>query len=467
MSLISQLLVLLIAPLILGALLRRRRYRLPLPPGPKGLPLIGSIWDVSKDSDLSWIRFWKWSQIYGDVFQFKVLGHRTIVLNSQEAINTLLEKRSSNYSDRPDMPMYQELMGAEWSVSVFRHTDWWRLHRRVFHQRFRPQVMPEYYDNQRLAADTLMENLTASPDRFIEHINNYTSSIILKIIYGYTLKEKDDPYFRLVLDAMEGISAGATFGTFWVDYLPALKYIPSWVPGASFKRKAKEWNKPIIGLRDKPWRWVQRAIEEGMAESSFCTQSAEWVSETAASNNAEMETVIKNCATMSFLAGTETSASTLVSFVLAMVLHPELQVQAQEEIDGVVGSGRLPDFEDRDKLPFVNALLAETLRWNPVTPLALSHRASQDDVYEGYFIPAGTTIVANAWAVLHNEKLYGRDPLEFNPERFMNNNGNGKAPPNPELFAFGFGRRICPGRHFAMNITYLAISRILASFTIA
>ncbi|KAJ8088568.1 hypothetical protein PM082_022641 [Marasmius tenuissimus] len=348
--------------------------------------------------------------------------------------------------------------------SAFRHSDWWRLHRRTFHQRFQPRVMQEYYDIQRVATNTLIERLNASPDDFIEHINKFSSSMVLKIIYGYTLKEKDDPYYRLVYDAMEGILAGSNHGTFWVDYLPILKYVPSWLPGAGYKKKAQGWNKFILKLKEEPWSWVRRAVEKGTAEPSFCTQSAERLSITPGDNSV-MENVVKNCATMSFVAGTDTSASALASFILAMVLNPELQVRAQKEIDGVVGSGRLPDFEDRDNLPFVNALLAETLRWGTVTPLAIAHRATDDDVYEGHFIPAGTTVIANSWAVLHDEKLYGRNPLDFDPYRFMNNDG--KAPPSPELFAFGFGRRICPGRYFAINTIYLAISRLLASFTIA
>ncbi|KAL0565623.1 hypothetical protein V5O48_016400 [Marasmius crinis-equi] len=133
--------------------------------------------------------------------------------------------------------------------------------------------------------------------------------------------------------------------------------------------------------------------------------------------NSEMEDVIKNCAGNAYV---------------------ELQARGQEEIDSVVGSGRLPDFEDRENLPYVNALIAETMRWNPVVPLALVHRATQDDVYDGYFIPAGSTIVANAWAMLHAEELYGPNPMTFDPDRFMKRDG--KNPPDPSQFAFGFGR---------------------------
>ncbi|KAK1223030.1 hypothetical protein PQX77_014107 [Marasmius sp. AFHP31] len=160
-----------------------------------------------------------------------------------------------------------------------------------------------------------------------------------------------------------------------------------------------------------------------------------------------------------------------------MVLHPEYQERAQKEIDAVVGSGRLPDFDDREKMPFVNALIAETLRWNPVTPLGAEHRALRDDVYEGYFIPAGTTVVPNAWnwgtksnalrAVLRDETLYGPRTQDFNPNRFLKQEVGNEVPPNPELYAFGFGRRICPGRYLAVNNLYLAMSYILASFIIA
>ncbi|KAK1224159.1 hypothetical protein PQX77_012964 [Marasmius sp. AFHP31] len=351
------------------------------------------MWDIAKSQDLSWIRYWKWGQVYGDIFQVQVLGHRVVVLNSRKAITTLLDKRSYNYSDRPDMHMFldKELVSAEWGFVGFRHTDWWRLHRRTFHQRFQPRIMPEYHNIQRTATGSLMDKLATSPSNFIDHINEFSGSIILKIAYGYTLQAKDDPYMRLVLDAAEGIEESSSHGFFWVDYFPVLKYVPAWFPGARFKRKAREWRRFNQRLRDEPYSW-----EEGAADSSFCTRLMDRFAVTPGDNSA-MENVIKNCAASAFIAGAETTATALVSFILVMALHPEFQIRAQKEIDTVVGFGSLPDFDDRDKLPFVNALIAETLRWNPVVPLGVAHRASDDDEYEGYLIPAGTTIIANAW----------------------------------------------------------------------
>ncbi|KAJ8095066.1 hypothetical protein PM082_010284 [Marasmius tenuissimus] len=131
--------------------------------------------------------------------------------------------------------------------AAFRYTDWWRFvlkfaprthlstntvvssrrHRKAFHQHFQPRVMPEYYGIQRVASeDLLMEKLATSLHNFIEHVNNYSGSIILNT-YGYTMQEKEDPYFRLILGAVEGIEQGASHGRFWVDYLPILKHVPA------------------------------------------------------------------------------------------------------------------------------------------------------------------------------------------------------------------------------------------------
>ncbi|KAK1222726.1 hypothetical protein PQX77_014396, partial [Marasmius sp. AFHP31] len=119
--------------------------------------------------------------------------------------------------------------------------------------------MPEYRDIQRTAARSLIDQLATSPNDFIKHISNFSGFISLKITYGYTLQGKDDPYLRLVLDAQEGVEDSSNHGFFLVDYFPALKYVPAWFPGASFKRNAKEWNESNQKMRNEPFNWVQRA----------------------------------------------------------------------------------------------------------------------------------------------------------------------------------------------------------------
>lgn len=88
-----------------------------------------------------------------------------------------------------------------------------------------------------------------------------------------------------------------------------------------------------------------------------------------------------------------------MSFIRAAMNDPVIQRKAQEEIDRVVGNDRLPIFEDRNAMPYVTGIVWESLRWNPVAPLALAHRTTADDVYGGYYIPKGTTVIPNVWWV--------------------------------------------------------------------
>ncbi|KAG6809525.1 hypothetical protein H0H92_015921 [Tricholoma furcatifolium] len=143
-----------------------------------------------------------------------------------------------------------------------------------------------------------------------------------------------------------------------------------------------------------------------------------------------------------------------------MVLHPECQRRAQHEIDSVVGTGRLPEFSDRGSLPYVEGILQETYRWYNTVPLGIPHRSLEDDVYRGMFIPKGSLVIANTKAMTHDDKTYS-NPSAFDPSRYLPL-PEGKDEPHPAGI-FGFGRRICPGRHLADASAWIAIASILAT----
>ncbi|EIW84440.1 cytochrome P450 [Coniophora puteana RWD-64-598 SS2] len=146
-----------------------------------------------------------------------------------------------------------------------------------------------------------------------------------------------------------------------------------------------------------------------------------------------------------------------------MVLYPDVQARAREEIEAVVGTERLPDFRDRPALPYIEAVLREILRWKPVVPLGIPHAAASDDVYDGFMIPKRAVIIPNLWAMARDPLKYS-SPDTFSPERFLDSNGN--LVHDTPYFVFGFGRRICPGRHLALGSVWIAIAQILASFSI-
>jgi cytochrome P450 len=101
----------------------------------------------------------------------------------------------------------------------------------------------------------------------------------------------------------------------------------------------------------------------------------------------------------------------MLNFVLHMIQHPEVQVKAQEELDRVIGRSRLPDFEDREELPYLGAIYKETLRLHPVTPLGIPHSTSADDIYKGMHIPKGSILFPNIWYVSYHSYLVSSYPL--------------------------------------------------------
>lgn len=127
--------------------------------------------------------------------------------------------------------------------------------------------------------------------------------------------------------------------------------------------------------------------------------------------------------------------------MLAMVLHPEIQAKARQEMDLTLGPGQLPTFADKESLPYLSAVVNECLRWEVVAPFGVPHMVTADDEYKGYLIPKDAIVISNVYQILMDEKAYP-EPSIFNPERFLK---NGKVDPsvrNPTIAAFGFGRRI-------------------------
>ncbi|KIK54563.1 hypothetical protein GYMLUDRAFT_177015, partial [Collybiopsis luxurians FD-317 M1] len=154
------------------------------------------------------------------------------------------------------------------------------------------------------------------------------------------------------------------------------------------------------------------------------------------------------------------------SFILAMSVHPDKQRKAQAEIDRVVGSERLPTFEDRPQLTYVESVIKEVYRWNPVAPIAVPHKYSgeTDDEYRGWRIPKDSIVIGNSWAIMHDAQLYP-SPFQFLPERYLKQQ-DVRLNPDPRKFAFGYGRRICPGRLLVDDTLYIAAVTILALFDI-
>jgi cytochrome P450 len=154
----------------------------------------------------------------------------------------------------------------------------------------------------------------------------------------------------------------------------------------------------------------------------------------------------------------------MMTFFLAMTMFPEVQRQAQEELDRVIGGTRLPVSKDRENLPYIEAIMKETHRWHLVLPMGLPHTSTEEDTCRGYRIPKGAMLLANSWWFTHDPSVYP-DPIVFRPERFLETPTH-RPEPDPRNFIFGYGRRICPGRYVADNALFITIAQTLAVFNI-
>lgn len=386
-----------------------------------------------------------------------------LVLNTLKVALDLLESRASLYSDRPMAWMYKELVGrklAVFNISV-KHPRF-KIYRKLLQSGLNQRATRTYRAIQEEETKILLRGLARSPEQFVSHIRRNAGAVILKVAYGWTVAENDDYFVSLMEESFKVHAEIVKPGRWLVDTYPILRFVPKWFPFASFQRQAEIYRKEFSRIDTVPHAWAKEQIESGHYVDSFTSLNLR--PDDGHNPDPEEEDMIKWCSSALYAGGADTVVGVVTAFFLLMSLHPHVQRRAQAEIDRVVGN-RLPSIDDEPQLPYVSALLKEVLRWAPVSPLGLPHRLVEDDSYNGYWIPKGTTVYANIWAIAHDPDLYP-DPSRFDPERFLPPQG---AEPqlDPRKYVFGFGRRVCPGAHFAEMSAFLVISNIIATFNIS
>ncbi|KAI9740606.1 MAG: hypothetical protein M1834_005187 [Cirrosporium novae-zelandiae] len=440
-----------------------KTHGLPLPPGPPGELILGHLRVVPSSSPE--YTYQKWSKEYGsDVLYFNILGQPVVVLNSIEAAVDLLDKRGSNYCDRPRFVLF-EVMGWSMTLTFLGWGPHFQMHRKLLQSTFTKSNCIPHRGFQEYETHQLVNGIFKNPEDWERLLRRFATAIVLGIGFGVSINDDKDPYIQMAIDASYALGhGGAPAGTL-VDFFPVAKYLPSWLGDWSL-RFAREWRWAIRQIHDAPFAAVQQQMSEGTAQPSFIQALLEQHNqrvENGEVNDLSLED-IKGAAGAVYAAGQDTTWSTLVVFVLNMVLHPEIQQKAQAMVDAVVGPDRLPDFNDRDSLPYIDYIVQETLRWQPVSPIGVPHKSLQGDIYKGMFIPAGSFVYANAMAMTHDENVY-KNPNDFNPDRYIPQSQGGAGEPFP-TGQFGFGRRICVGRHLAEASVWIVVATFLATLHI-
>ncbi|KAF8678666.1 cytochrome P450 [Rhizoctonia solani] len=429
-----------------------------LPPSPRGsYPILGHALVLPTESEH--IVYEKWcKQLGSDIISLTVLGKTIIILNSVETAEELMDKRSEIYSGRPSLRVIvdPELLDWEDSIIMLSYGPRWKKQRRIMRELLKPSSETHNFALFERETHGLLKRLLSNPENFEKEFRRTVAAEILSSVYGYTVKDSDDPLVRDSATLVEIVTTLAIPTSFLVNFIPWLKYIPEWFPGAQWKRNIIQWRHLKKRVINDPYEWAKAQIVSGFAAPSIVQTHLASVEGNPKANIPEEEDSLRMAGVSLFTAAADTSHASLMSFVLAMVQHPGVQARAQKEIDDVTKSERLPTMSDRDSMPYIRSIVQEVLRWQPPLPLGVPRATSDDDEYRGYLIPKGSVVMANSWAMSRDESVY-KSPDQFIPDRFMD-------PDVPTPRAFGFGRRSCPGNHYAEASLFILFASVLAVF---
>ncbi|KAF5372138.1 hypothetical protein D9758_005075 [Tetrapyrgos nigripes] len=450
----------------------RRNISVRYPPGPWGLPLLGNA--LQLPTVKPWHTLAKWKKTYGPLVYLNMAGQPMIILNSKKTVEDLLDRRAAKYSARPQFIVANVMTGG-FSIIMLPVGERWRKMRRASDLALGFKNTVNYYTMQRNEAVFSAHSLLSDPDNWKSHIERTSSSTALSLMYDLPLiQSSQDPSIHWMNHYIHEVVTAMTPGAHLVEMLPFLQHLP-WSL-SKWRRDAEKFYEGFTTYFEERFRNIKKLVESGQEQRpSFCVALAE--------NQANSEMSDREC---SWLAGAiygaahETTATSMMWFIFCMVLFPHIQTRAQEELDKVVGRSRLPSFADFKHLPYIHAVVKEirvprclfrisqnslkVLRWRTPVPMGVPHVNSEDDYYDGYYIPKGTICVPNTWSLHHDPDIYGPDVAKFRPERHLDETGqlkDGLLGLSEGHYSYGFGQRICSGRHVANNSLFIAMATIL------
>ncbi|RYP40772.1 hypothetical protein DL767_001418 [Monosporascus sp. MG133] len=439
--------------LLFAHLRLKHRPSSPLPPGPPGVPIVGNSLQFT---GFLWLKLTEWARTYGPVVYMSAFGQHVVALNTLEAAFDILDDKSSVTSGRPRLIMVGLMTKGLW-ISAMPALSVWNRQRKALHTGLRS--LDSFSDWLPQEAAMLTANMLRSPNDWRQHFELAVHAGSCAVAYGNGLRRDAMPRRASQMNAyFEHMVAAQTPGAYIVELFPWLNYLP-W--------PFTPWQKEGEKIFNAGNNLLHEMYEEASASPSSrdpCVLKS--MADTEDSNPlTPLERV--------WLAGQVTLAGVtnqgpLSFWLMAMVLYPETQKLAHEELDVVVGRVRPPKWKDYEKMPYLQAMVREVrlVVINTGYPYTDQRFLLKDIDYKGYRIPKGAIIIPNIWAINRSPSIYGADAHEFNPSRFLdpgtkqllpsvaNTKGEGQV-------VFGFGRRICPGRPVANRLIAIYILTML------
>ena len=448
---------------------------LPLPPSPPGSWLAGNLFELGQavKQKRQHHLIAKWAREHGEVLRIRAGPVVQYYLNSDRAVKEIFERSSGVSSERPRWITSSEQICRNLNVLLLNSSNpRWKHHRKVTHNgltsipRADAGLAYLHYESGKFLHDAAeLGAETTTGWQIYRMILRYTYSTFTSQIFGMDIPEDSDPVIQGIHETGKAQILGTLPFLSLVDAVPILDQLPLLL---------KPWERRNTQRFERDYRFglekLQRIRERranGEAPDAFLPLVEANPDAFAFEGGPEEASYL---AFMLVIGAADTSTISTWSFLEAMLLYPAVQERARSEILKVVGD-RLPVYEDIHSIPYVRCLMKETWRWRPPVPLGHPHITTEELTYNGMRIPAGAELHLNAWAISHDPHRHP-DPDEFIPERYLGDDtttmqsANLSDPTKRDHYAFGAGRRICPGYHVAERSLAVAIMRILWAFRI-
>lgn len=425
-----------------------------------GLPVIGNLLELPDKH--AWLKFHEYIREYGPIVRLTIMGQDHVLLGTEKVVDDLAKARGAIYNGRPQAPA-SSLLTKDINLLMMPYGKGWQARRRFVQQLTSQMVAPTYEPFQWLEAFKMINDIVHDPADYQECFEHFTMAMGSRMLYGRPMPGRMDEQ-REIMDVTHTLERVVQPGAFIMDILPWLRFLPdviapgkTWLKGMAKRDEDfyfKMWNRTLEdkarGIDAKSW-------------ARLCQENQERHGLT------ELEAI--HLLGLNYQAFGTTSAN-LMNFTLAMVRHPEWFPRMHAEMDALITAetgrpdGRLPTVDDLPNLPLLRAVLAETTRVWPVTPAGVPHMLTQDDVYEGYHLKAGTVVHLVTWATGRDPERYP-DPDSFKPERWLEPSYPTYREPLTEFptllntMMFGAGRRSCPGMLVGAKNVYIQVMMLV------
>nr|ABB29899.1 flavonoid 3'-hydroxylase [Osteospermum hybrid cultivar] len=446
----------------------RTRHSNRLPPGPTPWPIVGNLPHLGVVPHHSLAAM---AEKYGPLMHLR-LGFVDVVVAASAAVAAqFLKVHDANFASRPPNSgakhiayNYQDLVFAPY------YGPRWRMLRKICSVHlFSSKALDDFRHVRQEEVAILTRALIGagdSPVKLGQLLNVCTTNALARVMLGKRVfgdrsgggDPKADEFKDMVVEVME-LAGEFNIG----DFIPVLDSLDL----QGIAKKMKELHVRFDSFLGKILE--EHKTGNGGASSQHTDLLTTLISlkddtdeEGGKLSDIEIKALLLNL----FTAGTDTSSSTVEWAIAELIRHPQLLKQAQEEIDNVVGRDHLVTELDLTQLPFLQAIVKETFRLHPSTPLSLPRIASESCEVNGYHIPKGSTLLVNVWAIARDPKMWS-EPLEFRPARFL---PGGEKPDADvkgndfEVIPFGAGRRSCAGMSLGLRMVQLLVATLVQTF---